>query len=172
MREVKWCDSCGKTTTWIDGTCENYVTPTTDNKTTVTKEMKATDKPLTLQECKDKVAKSYAYPSWRSVLVDFMESGTDEQHVNNYINEASELYKDSALEAQKKEIERLKAYIQDYHGRIKNLEANEKFKVEDIEALKQALKKANNWLKIVETDDGVKVEDLNDLLEEIENLLK
>jgi len=108
---------------------------------------KATDKPFTLQECKDKVAKQHYFKNWETLL----RLTTSPIIFAQMCNQAAELYKDSALEAQKEEIERLKQELgfTEIHATHQStlLESCEKAlesRDSKIEALEQALKKAHN----------------------------
>jgi len=95
---------------------------------------KATDKPLTLQECKDKVAEKHNLTNWGYAC--FVWAGFVKM-MEPKMDEAAELYKDSAIEAQKEEIDRLKEGAQQWKNTTEYYQ-------KEIEALKQALKQAHN----------------------------
>jgi len=110
---------------------------------------KATDKPLNIEQCCNKVAVKYD-------LGKTLVTG----HREKYWLEAAELYKDSALDAQKEIRSQLSEHLAiiyrdgDHHeskvGTLQAIkDAIEKHKyvvtlTDEIEALKQALKKAHN----------------------------
>lgn len=63
---------------------------------------------MTLQEAKDRIAKKYGYPAWGNILYDLFENNITPKHMDDYENEAAELYArskwDEACEAQKQMI--------------------------------------------------------------------
>jgi len=95
--------------------------------------MKATDKPLTLQECKDKVAIEDGFRNW----AEFIDETGPEILILQKCDEAAELYKDSALENLKAEMDFDKRLLESANEHAANCN-------KEIEALKQALKKVNN----------------------------
>ena len=47
---------------------------------------------MTLQEAKDRIAKKYGYPAWGNILYDLFENNITPKHMDDYENEAAELY--------------------------------------------------------------------------------
>jgi len=125
------------------------------------------DKALSFEQAKDRVAIKYAF-DWVA-LERNMELGLiNKARFNKYINEAAELYAQSIREEKDKEINSL------YKGRrtnavlVEELEFKIKSQEKEIEALKQALRNAEYILNH-NTGHGIYKPELK---EEMENLLK
>lgn len=65
--------------------------------------MTQTPKTMTLQECKDEVARKYNYSAWDMIIVEHVASLSAPDQLD-ILNEAAELYKTSALTAYKEEL--------------------------------------------------------------------
>jgi len=118
--------------------------------------MKATDKPLTLQECKDKVAKDQMYKDF-----DHYADTNNIGDILDLIDEAAELYKDSTLEAHKNELASLKAF----EANILPLYED---RTNEIKAQKEEIEKLQTKVQYWESGDAQKT--IDNQVKEIEAL--
>jgi 3-dehydroquinate synthase class II len=126
-------------------------------------------KDITLQECKDQVAKEDGKYSWDLVL-----ATNDIQTITRVMNVAAELYASLKLKAKEEEIERLNAAfkngcdvysddVKDLSKQISDLEALNK---EYLEALKELLRQLKNY-----GFPGNSIKDLESLIQKSEGKL-